>query len=188
MELTIEDIDNYAVNNTRKIAGQSLTEDPSTPAPYLKPPKFTGREEAINYFFDYITDEERFGDFMDILEEGVPVMDVVQFILMNSFRRGEINPDMMMMLAEPVAYILLGFAERHGIVATIVEDDEDPEVVEDDAIIKGYHSPIEEGEEGEEEGLFRSKLQTITNPKDDEDNPMKERIENMPSLLDKGEE
>ena len=182
MELTIEDIDNYAVNNTRKIAGQSLTEDPSTPAPYLKPPKFTGREEAINHFFDYITDEERFGDFMDILEEGVPVMDVVQLILMNSFRRGEINPDMMMMLAEPVAYILLGLSEREGIVATIVEDDQDPEVAEDNKIIKGYHE-----DEDTESNLFRDKLQTITSPKDDEDSPMKERIEAMPSLLDKGD-
>ena len=186
MELTTEDIDNYAVNNTRKIAGQSLTEDPSTPAPYLKAPKFTTKEEAINYFFDYITDEERFSELMDILEEGVPVMDVVQLILTNSFEKGEINPDMMVMLAEPVAYILLGFAEREGIVATIVEDDEDPEVAEDNEIIKGYHSPIEEGEENEE-GLFRSKLQTITNPEDDENNPMKERIENAPSLLAKGE-
>lgn len=185
MELTTEDIDNYAVNNTRKIAGQSLTEDPSTPPPYLKAPKFTGKEEAINYFFDYITDEERFTEIMEILEEGVPVMDVVQLILMHSFEKGEINPDMMMLLAEPVAFILLGFAEREGIVANIVEDDEDPEVAKDSAIIKGYHSPIEEGEE---ESLFKSKLQTITKPKDDKDNPMKERIENMPSLLDRGEE
>ena len=93
MELTTEDIDNYAVNNTRKIAGQSLTEDPSTPPPYLKAPKFTGKEEAINYFFDYITDEERFTEIMEILEEGVPVMDVVQLILMHSFEKGEINPE-----------------------------------------------------------------------------------------------
>jgi len=94
MELTTEDLDNYAVNNTRKMAGQSLTEDPSSPAPYLKPPRFTTKEEAVNYFFDYITDEERFTEIMDILEEGVPVMDVVQLILMNSFEKGEINPDM----------------------------------------------------------------------------------------------
>ena len=181
MELTTEYIDNYAVNNTRKIAGQSLVEDPSTPAPYLKAPKFTGKEEAINYFFDYITDEERFTEIMDILEEGVPVMDVVQLLLMDSFEKGEINPDMMMMLAESVAYILLGLSEREGIVATIVKDDKDPKVAEDNAIIKGYH------EDTEEDGLFRGKLQTITNPKDDEDNSIKERIENMPSLLDKGE-
>ena len=87
MELTTEDLDNYAVNNTRKMAGQSLTEDPSSPAPYLKPPRFTTKEEAVNYFFDYITDEERFTEIMDILEEGVPVMDVVQLILMNSFEK-----------------------------------------------------------------------------------------------------
>jgi len=182
MELTTEDLDNYAVNNTRKMAGQSLTEDPSSPAPYLKPPRFTTKEEAVNYFFDYITDEERFTEIMDILEEGVPVMDVVQLILMNSFEKGEINPDMMMLLAEPVAYILLGLSEREGIVATIVEDDQDPEVAKDNKIIKGYHE-----DEDTESTLFRDKLQTITSPKDDEDNPMKKRIEAMPSLLDKGD-
>ena len=89
---------------------------------------------------------------------------------------------MMMLLAEPVAYILLGLSEREGIVATIVEDDQDPEVAKDNKIIKGYHE-----DEDTESTLFRDKLQTITSPKDDEDNPMKKRIEAMPSLLDKGD-
>lgn len=182
MQLTKEDLDNYAVNNTRKIAGQSLVEDPSTPAPYLKAPTYTTKEEAINYFFDYITEEARFAGLMEMLENDIPVMDVVQILLMNSFQKGEINPDMMLLLAEPVAYILLGLAEREGIVATIVADDEDPEVAKDMEIIKGYHE-----DEDIESNIFKDKLQTITSPKDDEDSPMKERIENAPSLLDKGD-
>ena len=117
-----------------------------------------------------------------MLENDIPVMDVVQMLLMNSFQKGQINPDMMLLLAEPVAYILLGLAEREGIVATIVADDEDPEVAKDMEIIKGYHE-----DEDIESNVFKDKLQTITSPKDDEDSPMKERIENAPSLLDKGD-
>ena len=71
----------------------------------------------------------------------------------------------MLLLAEPLAYIILGLAERQGIQAVIVDDSDDPDI--------------------DEENIFRSKLQTITTPQDDEEVPMQEQIENASSLMER---
>jgi len=180
MELSTEDLENFAVNRVRPIAGQSLTNSPDSAAPYERPPKFTSKDEALDYFFEYITNEVRYPEFIEILEEGVPVMDVVQLVLTKSFQEGDINPDLMMLLAEPMAYIFLGLAEKEGVRATIVEDDDDPEIVAGNAELAEYNSPFEDTD------LFKEKLQAIKNPKDDVDNPTQEKINALPSLMGKG--
>ena len=70
----------------------------------------------------------------------------------------------MMLLAEPLAYVLIGLAERQGIEVTIVDDPE------------------------EEEGtnIMRTKLQTITEPKNDQEIDLDEKIERVPSLMERG--
>ena len=159
-----ESVREFATRTNRPIPGQSLTNDVDTPAPYERPPEFTTKEEAANYFFKLITAEENFDAFMDLLSDGVPVMNIVQVLLTKSFEDGEINPDMMLMLAEPLAYILLGLAEREGIKAVIVDDEEE-----------------------KEKNTFRAKLQTIKNPKDDEEVPMVEKIQEVPSLMSRSQ-
>lgn len=165
MAITDEEFRAFATNPRRPMPGESLTNDPDTPQPYERPPEFTTKKEALRHFFSFITQEKKFMAIMDSLEEGVPVMDIVQLLLMRSFQKGEINPDLMLLLAEPLAYIILGLAERQGIQAVIVDDSDDPDI--------------------DEENIFRSKLQTITTPQDDEEVPMQEQIENASSLMER---
>jgi hypothetical protein len=96
----------------RAIPGQSLTNDPANPAPYEQAPKFTNVHEANEYFWDYMTDEEIYPKLMNALNNGVPVMKIVQVVLFNEFQKGLVNPDLMLMLAEPLAYMLIALAER----------------------------------------------------------------------------
>ena len=65
---------------------------------------------------------------MDVLEEGFPVMDLVQTLLLKGFEDGLFNPDLMMVIAEPLAYMIIALAERQNIDVIIEsEDDEDEE-------------------------------------------------------------
>ena len=116
-------------------------------------------------------EEERYAATMDVLEDGVSVMEVVQLVLTHSFQQGEINADMLLLLAEPVAYILLGLSERAGIKAQINDDDDLEDLAEED-----------------KENIIMSKLKTIENPKGDEEGAIDKKLEELPSLLAMGNE
>lgn len=112
------------INGGRPIPGQSLTEDPSNPAPYEKPPKFTNVHEASEDIFIKLIDEENYVNMIGLLNDGVPIMDIGQTILFKGFTEGKWNPDLMMLLIEPVAYMILALAERAGIDPVIYRDEE----------------------------------------------------------------
>lgn len=110
----------------RPIPGMSLTNDPNNPAPYEQPPKFTNVHEANNYLWEFITSEQAYGNLMNALSQGVPVMKIVEVVLFNEFQKGSFNPDLMLMLAEPLAYMLIALAERLDIDVEIdLEAEED---------------------------------------------------------------
>ena len=108
----------------RPIPGQSLTEDPSNPAPYEKPPQFTNVHEASEAIFIKLIDEDAYVKMISLLADGVPIMDIGQTILLKGFTEGKWNPDLMMLLIEPVAYMILALAERAGLDPVIYRDEE----------------------------------------------------------------
>lgn len=112
----------------RPIPGQSLTNDPDAPAPYEQAPKFTNIHEINEYLWDFVTDEEVYPSLMMGLSEGVPVMNMVQTILFKEFSEGTMNPDLMLMTAEPLAYMLIALAERLDIDIEIDSEGEEDEV------------------------------------------------------------
>jgi len=173
MEISNEEFRNFGMRTTRPTPGQSLTGNPETPQSWETPPEFTTKEEAIEHFFSMFTEEERHAAIMSSLEEGVPIMDLVQMFLTKSFQEGEINPDLMLLLAEPLAFLLMGLAERQGIKPKIIEDDgEDPLVETKDESLQN---------------IFKSNLQKITAPQDDDESRVQKKLEGLPSIMDKEE-
>ena len=118
-----------AVTQTgRPIPGQSLTNDPDNPAPYEKPPKFTSVHAASEVIFSKLIEEETYLQIMGLLLDDMPIMEITQTILFSGFTEGEWNPDLMLMLVEPVSYMLLALAERADIDPIIYRgEDEDEE-------------------------------------------------------------
>jgi len=112
----------------RSIPGQSLTNDPTNPAPYEKAPEITNVHEGTEYLFDFITEETVYAALMTGIDKGVPVMAIVQVILFNEFQKGKWNPDLMLMLAEPCAYILIALAERLDLDIIIDNEEEEGDV------------------------------------------------------------
>jgi hypothetical protein len=112
----------------RPIPGQSLTTDPENPAPYERPPEFTNVHEASMYMWDFVTEDETYVALMTGISKGVPVMSIVQVLLFDQFQQGKFNPDLMMMLAEPLAYMLIALAERLDLDIKIDNDEEEGDV------------------------------------------------------------
>jgi hypothetical protein len=112
----------------RPIPGQSLTTDPKNPAPYERPPEFTNVHEATMYMWDFVTEDETYVALMTGISKGVPIMSIVQVLLFDQFQQGKFNPDLMMMLAEPLAYMLIALAERLDLDIKIDNDEEEGDV------------------------------------------------------------
>ena len=147
----------------KPIPGQSLTSDPEKPMPFEKAPLYTDRTEVLENFFEMITEPKVYGNLLDALEEGTAVMDIVQVLLYQGFQEGDFNPDMMLLVAEPLAYMIAALAERADVDFIISEDDEDDEDDEEDL-------PI-----------LSEKMSTIKNPQMDDKFPeeLKTKIDNV---------
>ena len=113
----------------RPIPGQSLTNDPENPAPYERAPKFTSVHAASEDLFIKLIEPKKYVAVMEAVDDGIPVMQITQIILFNEFQQGSINPDLMLMLVEPVAYMIIALAERLDLDIVVDEDDEDDEEV-----------------------------------------------------------
>lgn len=125
-----EEYNQMVLTGGRPIPGQSLTSDPSNPAPYEKPPEFTSVHEASEDIFEGLIEEQNYKEIMNVLVQNVPVMDIVQTLLFTGFKEGKWNPDLMLMLVEPVAYMILALAERAGLDPKIYTGEENDEAEE----------------------------------------------------------
>ena len=132
MAIDIEDtpVDSRITLN-RAIPGQGLTTDPDSPMPWEQAPEYTDLEEGLQYIFGLLIDPKNYVPIMDVIDDGTPLMDITQGILFKGFTEGKWNPDLLMLLAEPMTYILLALAERANIDDIKIyrgeEEDEDDE-------------------------------------------------------------
>ena len=127
-----QDYLNVLANTGRPIPGQSLTTDPNNPAPYEQPPEFTNIHEASEHIFNNLIKEESYVPLMKLLLDDMPIMDIAQTLIFTGFTEGKWNPDLMIMLAEPVAYMLLALAERAGIDPVIYRGEDEDDLEEEE--------------------------------------------------------
>ena len=165
----------------RSIPGEGMSNDPENPYPFEQAPEFAVHREALEYLFVTITDEDKYVDILMAIEQGVPIMELTQVILFKGFTEGKWNPDLMMLLAEPLAFMLMALAERQGIDYVITRDDTDEEA-EDER--KLSTAGIEKRLKEKQQAALQGKTDTL--PPE-----LVERIEEVPiveSLLEKKEE
>lgn len=113
----------------RPIPGESLTTDPNNPMPYERPPMFTNYEKAVEHLTDTMLESERAEQLADIIAQEMPVDMLAVQIVFGGMTSGKWNPDLMLLLIEPVIYILLFIAEHSGLDYSFYFDDDkgDPE-------------------------------------------------------------
>ena len=110
---------------SRPLAGESLTNDPESPLAFEGTVQFSQKEDALEYLFVLLTEEDTYENLLSMLMDGIPIMHIVKIILYRGFSDGLWNPDMLLILAEPLAYMIMALAERADIDFKIDEDDEE---------------------------------------------------------------
>ena len=113
----------------RAIPGQSLTNDPDSQYPWEGAPQFTNFKEALDYTVGELIDEDVYVSVVSGIGQGVPISDVAMQVLYAGFKAGKWNPDLMLMLIEPLMYILIALCEKACVEYTLYngeeEEDED---------------------------------------------------------------
>ena len=181
----------------RPIPGQSLTSNPDEPRPFEGPPDFTNFKEALDYTAAELLLEENYTPMVLAMGDGIPVTDLAMQIGYVGFREGKWNPDLMMMLIEPLMYLLMALAEKADIQYRIDdEDDEDDE----DSILEDKVRNIAETLKAKEMGKMPKgalpsdiveKIESLDIPKESllakTEEPMIKEEEPQQSLLERGQ-
>ena len=126
IEMTDSPIDSR-ISLRKSIPGQGLTNDPDNPYPWEKAPEFVELDESLRYLLEIITSKEAYVSLIDMMDDGTPLMEITQVLLFQGFTEGKWNPDLMMILAEPLCYMLLALAERADIDPVIYSGEDDDE-------------------------------------------------------------
>ena len=111
------------INKGSAIPGLSLTNNPNNPYPWESPPKYANPREALTAITTELLDTEKIGFLIDSLAEGMAVTDITTSILFAKFYQGEINPDMMLLLIEPIMYTIMSIGSEAGIEYNIEPND-----------------------------------------------------------------
>lgn len=158
----------------RPVPGQSLTNDPKNPQPFERKPEFTSIHSASEYIFGLIIDEDNYVPLMQAVAGGEPLSELAQLMLFQGFQEGKWNPDLMLLLIEPVIYMFLALAEKIG-VDPVIYTDEDIDEIEDEET---------SGTKFEEKALEKIKgIETTTTPPPGAlTNKIKQQMDNLPEI------
>lgn len=119
-------------NEGAPIPGQSLMNDPDQAYPWEKPAKFANPREALNVIVTELLQPEAVQNIVSALANGAAVADLSIAVLYSKFSTGDINPDVMLLLVEPVMYIMMAIGEEANIKYNIEGNDLDEFDDEDD--------------------------------------------------------
>lgn len=119
---------NLVSNTNRPIPGQSLTNSPDQPYNWEKPTEFTTVNDCLMYIFDNLLEEDIFENLTSSLDNEVPILDIASAILYTGFLEGKWNPDLMLMLLEPLIYVLMSLCEKAGVEYRLSGDEEIQEI------------------------------------------------------------
>ena len=112
-------------NNGAALPGQSLTSDPEQPSPWEKPATFSNPREALESIVEELLQPEAMKNIVGALVKGAAVADLSLAVLYAKFTQGDINPDTLLLLVEPVMYIMMAVGEEANIKYNIEGNDLD---------------------------------------------------------------
>ena len=99
--------------------------------PFESPPEFTEFREALDFTVANLLEPNVIEPIIQSIATGTPVMEVVTQITYVGFQEGKWNPDLMMMLIEPLTYVLMAICEQSGIEFTIYRGEQEDDLNEE---------------------------------------------------------
>lgn len=171
-------------NQGSAIPGQSLTNNPDTPYPWETPPDITNPNEALDNIVEDLLEPKAVQKIVSALAGGLPVGDISMAILYSKFVQGVISIDVLMLLAEPVMYLIMAIGEEADIKYNIEGDDMDEFDDEDDIVEREQQfNPLEQIKQD----TVNTKINQNTIPQSILDK-VKEQGPEIRSMLSRGEE
>jgi|TARA_B100001939_G_C16847134_1_gene575708 hypothetical protein len=131
-EFNPEILQQFSDNPGVSIPGQSLTNDPDNSYPWEGPPRFTKKQDALDYIVSEMLEEDRVINIMDSVSRGVPITDIVYLMLRQGFSQGLFNPDLMLLLAEPLIFVVMALAEKSGVEYILYEGENLEEEIDEE--------------------------------------------------------
>ena len=103
------------------IPGESLTQDPNQKFPWEQPPEINDVDSAIKEVFINLTERDTLVELLNLLKNGQAVDEIAQIVAYRGMSVGKYNSDLMLLLLEPIMYLLIAIAEEYEIEPTIYE-------------------------------------------------------------------
>jgi hypothetical protein len=96
------------------VPGQSLTDKPGN-YPWEHPPQYTNTSEAADYVWDKITQPQFAEQVIGMLDAGIPIEAIGKIILFTGFAEGKWNPDVALIIAEPIMKMIAAIGVHGGV-------------------------------------------------------------------------
>lgn len=96
------------------IPGENYTSDVKN-YPWHRPPEFTEPDEAIEYLAKIMTDENGSFAIIGMLEAGIDVLSIAHMIIMKGIGSGKWSVDLGLLLAGPIAHIVILMARGYDL-------------------------------------------------------------------------
>ena len=127
------------------IPGQSLTDTPGN-YPWEHPPKTVDPEEALDKFWNRLTDPEVAEEIILMMEAGVPVEALARILTFTGFAEGEFTPDIGFLTIEPLMKMIAAIGMRAGVknLNISLEDFSNKETIKSMLSLKEVNERIEE--------------------------------------------
>ena len=114
--------------------GESLTKNPEERFAWEQPSEYTEVRPFMEDLFLQLTeDKDRYVKLLVTFMQKISIADTTQMILYTSWRAGKINTDLMLLLIEPVMYLLIAMAEQAEIEPVIYDEEDVDEPSQEDA-------------------------------------------------------
>ena len=107
------------------IPGESLTQNPDQKFPWGHPPEINDVDTAIKEVFINLTERDTLVELLNILNNGQPVDEIAQMVAYRGMSVGKYNSDLMLLLLEPLMYLIIAIAEEYEIDPVIYEGMDD---------------------------------------------------------------
>ena len=127
------------------IPGQSLTDTPGN-YPWEHPPKTVDPEQALDKFWNRLTDPEVAEEIILMMEAGVPVEALARILTFTGFAEGEFTPDVGFLTIEPLMKMIAAIGMRAGVKNLVIslEDFGNNKTIKDMLSLKEVNERIEE--------------------------------------------
>ena len=107
------------------IPGQSLVNSPDLKYAWEQPPEYPNPKDALDYISSILLQKDAVQQIVQALAKGAAVGDIAMAILYTKFTEGKFNPDVLLLLAEPVMFLIMAIGEEANIKYNIEGDDLD---------------------------------------------------------------